>query len=459
MEQRELKSRIGLAATTFTLIGFVLGPSVFVLPAEIAGKAGPAVSLAYLLAALPAFFSCFVAAQVGNLFPISGAGYVGASSILSPIWGFIIVWNIIICMVVGIPFIAYTFADYWAYFYPGLNRTVVAAAAVLVFGLVNLFGVKFTTGFQAGMILLYIAVLLVIVVGGLFHMNSEYLTPYVPNGWGPVIGGAVQGSFAFGGFMVIAEMGDEIENPKRTLPRALLISFVIVLFLYGLAAFVLPGLLPWQQLGEGQGAFAKAAETFLPSWFGAAVALSAMMGAATTINAWFLTQTRDIYALARDQVFPEPLAHVSAKHQEPDAAIIAATLAALAGVLFGAGIERYIVMTVAASFFIYMIISISVFLAPRRVPEHYARAQFKLGPIGLPFFSLGFFFFCLVFEVIAFLTDRRSVLIYLLLLIPGFIYYFIRKKILESRGINIGEMLRKDLAKVLERDAEERSSG
>lgn len=458
MENRELKTRIGLAATTFTLVGFVLGVSVFVLPAQIGAKAGPAVAVTYLLAALPAFFSCFVAAQVGNLFPISGAGYVCASAVLSPLWGFIIVWNIIICMILGIPFVAYASADCWLYFFPDHDRMIVAAAIVLIFGLVNLVGVKFTTGFQAAMIIVYILVILAFVVGGLAHMNPDYLRPFAPNGWSPVLMGAVEASFAFGGFMVIAEMGDEIDNPKRTIPRALLISFILVVVLYGGAAFVLPGLIPWQDLGATNSPISKAAGGFFPPWFGTLVAISALLGGATTVNAWFLTQTRDIYALARDQVFPKVLAHVSRKHAEPDAAIIFATFASLGGVLMGAQITEYAIMSVVASFVIYMIISLAVFLAPRRVPEHYARAQFKLGPVALPFFSLGFLLLCLAIEVIACLSSPKSVGIYLMLLIPGFVYYALRKRALRSRGVNIEDMLMKDLRKVLTRDAGEAAS-
>lgn len=449
MEQQENKPRIGLAATTFTIIGFVLGISVFVLPAQIGAKAGPAVSLAYLLAAVPAFFSCFVAAQVGNLFPTSGAGYIAAASVLSPLWGFIVVWNIIICMIVGIPFVAYGCAEYWAYFFPEHNRMAVAGGVVLIFGLVNLVGVRFTTGFQASMIIVYIVVLIVFIAGGAVHMSPENLTPFLPNGWSPVLMGAVEAAFAFGGFMVIAEMGDEIADPKRTIPRALMISFFIVLALYCSAAFILPGLIPWNELASTDSAMATAARAFLPPWFGALIAVSAVLGAATTVNAWFLTQTRDVYALARDQVFPKFLAHVNAKHAEPDAAIIFMTLATLGGVLMGAKINSYVILTVVASFFVYLVISLAVFLAPRRVPRHYARARFKLGPIALPFFSLGFFVICLAFEAIVLIESPRTVGIYLLLLIPGFVYYAIRRRVLLRRGVRIEAMLLKDLDKLL----------
>lgn len=457
MEEHRLKPQIGLAATTFTIIGYVLGISVFVLPAQIGAQAGPAVSVTYLIAAIPAFFSCFIAAQVGNLFPISGAGYVGASSILSPVWGFIVVWNIIICMVLGIPFVAYGFAEYWAYFFPEHSRMGVAAGVVIVFGLVNLFGVRFTTGFQASMILIYIAVLVIFIAGGLTHMDPENLRPFVPKGWSPVLIGAVEASFAFGGFMVIAEMGGEIADAKRTIPRALMISFFIVLLLYGLAAFILPGLIPWEELGETRSAMARAAEVFLPPWFGACIALSAILGAGTTVNAWFLTQTRDIFALARDQVFPEALAHVSRKHGEPDAAIIFATAATLGGVFLGARINEYAIMVVMASSFIYLIVSAAVFMAPRRVPELYARSRFKLGPVALPFFSIGFFVLCLGLEFIAISQNPKLVGTYLLLLIPGFIYYAFRKQILRRRGVRIEEMLLKDLKKIMERDGDEAS--
>ena len=83
-----LERSIPLSGAIFTLIGYIIGGSIFILPGELAAQAGPGVFLAYLLASGIALFVCVIAAQIGNAFPVSGANYVAVSTVLSPFWGF-----------------------------------------------------------------------------------------------------------------------------------------------------------------------------------------------------------------------------------------------------------------------------------------------------------------------------------------------------------------------------------
>ena len=83
-DARELQGRIGVAGAVFALVGYIIGGSIFILPGELAGQVGPAVFLAYLIAAGLALFVCFAAAQIGSAFPMSGGTYVAVSSVVSP---------------------------------------------------------------------------------------------------------------------------------------------------------------------------------------------------------------------------------------------------------------------------------------------------------------------------------------------------------------------------------------
>src|SRR5205085_905103 len=100
----------------------VIGLAPFLYPGELAAETGPALFLSYLLAGVLAAFSCFVATQVGGIFPISGAGYVGVSCVLSPFLGFLLVWMIMLCMMFGMPILGIGFARYLDYFYPGYDH-------------------------------------------------------------------------------------------------------------------------------------------------------------------------------------------------------------------------------------------------------------------------------------------------------------------------------------------------
>jgi APA family basic amino acid/polyamine antiporter len=73
MVSRKPERSIGLLGASATLIGYVVGASIFILPGELAPSTGPAVFVSYLLASVPALLSCFVTAQIGSVYPVSGA--------------------------------------------------------------------------------------------------------------------------------------------------------------------------------------------------------------------------------------------------------------------------------------------------------------------------------------------------------------------------------------------------
>ena len=101
---------------------------------------------------MPAVFCCFVSAQIGSVFPVSGANYVAVSCVISPFAGFLMIWVLMAALIVGVPLVAYGFADYLAFFLPALNRTLVAAAAVVFFVSINIRGTRVSVGAQSAMV-------------------------------------------------------------------------------------------------------------------------------------------------------------------------------------------------------------------------------------------------------------------------------------------------------------------
>ena len=88
-----LQRKVGLAGAVFLMVGNVVGASIFILPGNLAGIAGPAVFIAYLIAIIPAFFNTLVAAQVGSILPVSASDYVFTSTVLHPLLGFCLLYT------------------------------------------------------------------------------------------------------------------------------------------------------------------------------------------------------------------------------------------------------------------------------------------------------------------------------------------------------------------------------
>jgi len=444
MATKKLERTIGLLGASATLVGYVVGASIFILPGELAPSTGPAIFISFLIASVPALLSCFVTAQIACAYPESGAPYLAASRNLSPFAGFMLVWSLMMGATIGIPLIAYGLADYLSFFVSGLDPKSAALATVTFFAILNLGGARLSVGAQALMVFGFLTALLVFGVGGLPRVELANLTPLFPNGLGPVAAAAIPAYFSFVGFSMIADLAGEVERPGWTIPRALLIAFVCIVFFYTLVPFTLVGILPWDSLSETNAAVAAAAATFLPDVVAAGISLGAILAAATSLNGILLAISRDIYALAKDQIFPRPLAELKGKHNMPVAAIVTVAALGLAGISVGTTITNYALAAVMAIMLLQILSAAAVLNLPSRSPARFAGAAFRLTPFWRIVCSVGLILYSLAFIGLGVAQSTTSALVFAGLVALGGAYYVARKRVLDRRGIRIEDVLRNE---------------
>jgi basic amino acid/polyamine antiporter, APA family len=442
MSENRLHRKIGVGGAVFTLIGYIVGASIFILPGQLAGVAGPAVALAYLLAAVPALVNCLIAAQVGTILPVSAADYVFSSVVLHPFLGFLKVWTSTIALLVGVPLLAYGFADYFAYFVPDMDRLMVAMAIVVLLMIINLLGLRTSVRTQMAMVAVFVSALLIFGIGGLFYVDWSLLTPMVPNGFDSVLSAAVPAFYSYSGFAVIVVIGEEIRNPGRTIPLTLAISFVIVALIYTLITIVLPGLVPWQQLGTMVAPMSGAARLFLPEWFATLITLSALMAAATSINALILTTSRSFFALARNRIYPAVLNHLSRRTHEPNRAIVLVVGVSLVGIALQGEIIQYATVSTIGAMFYGIVWSVALIRLPVMLPDHYRDAVFKLKKSTIWIVAGIKITVSLLFLYIGVRNNPVASFAYLLLVGLGALYYVGRQRHLARQGVSLHDLLR-----------------
>ncbi len=438
----ELKHTMGVGMATLTLIGYVIGPAIFVLPGQLAPSTGPGLFLAYILAVIPAIFACVVTAEVANAFPTSGGGYVAVSRVLSPFWGFMMVWTVIISVGVGVPLLAYGFAQYLAYFIPGLNLTATALAVVVVFTAINMLGITLAEWIQAAMVIEMVLALLLFSAGGLWRGSAHLMTPLLPNGMIPVLIASAPAYLSYTGFMVLAEMSGEIRDPQHTVPRSLALALFIIFVVYVSVPLALTRLVPWSSLGGSLPAVGLAAKVFLPGWAANVISLSALAGAATSIHGVLLIQSRDVFAMAKDRVLPEIFSRVSERFGVPTLAVLLLGALSFAGVLLGQSITNYAIMTVLGFMIIQILVATAMSLLPRRMPEVFAAGIWRPSAAQRVFFNGGLVMLSILFIVIAITQSTVSTLMYLGFVALGAGYYTWRRKVLEKSGYDIAKALR-----------------
>ncbi|MEJ2088017.1 MAG: APC family permease [Gammaproteobacteria bacterium] len=445
MSSGRLERKVGLGGAVFLLIGHIVGASIFILPGQLAGIAGPAVFIAYLIASIPAIVNCLIAAQVGSILPVSAGDYVFTSVALHPLLGFLKVWAGMLALMVGVPILAFGFADYMAYFLPDVPRLSIAIGVVVVILGVNLLGIHTSVRTQMAMVTVFVASLLTFGIGGLFYVDWSLLDPMVPNGAGSVISAAIPAFYSYSGFLAIVVIGEEIREPRRNVPLTLLITFILVAVIYTLITLVLPGLVPWRELGAMVAPMGSAARLFLPDWFAVVITLSALLAAATSINTVVLTTSRSFFALARNRIYPRVFSHLNHRTNEPHAALLLVGGFVMIGIALQGDIVQYAAVTVIGSMLYGMVWAVAMLRLPKAFPEHYGGAAFRLKPATIWIIATIKMVVSVAFLYVGVRDNLGPALIYFVLLAMGAVYYYYRQQLLDREDISLDALLRREV--------------
>jgi APA family basic amino acid/polyamine antiporter len=368
--------RIGMWGAVATLVGYVIGASIFVLPAQLLPTLGAGVILAYVVAAVPAVFTCLAGAVIGNTFPVSGASFVAVRDTLGRQAAVVVGWLLIWAAAIGTALVAHGLADYAAFVWPGIDTRVAALGAVAAFMLVNLTPASVTVGVQGAMVLGFAVVIAAFAAAGLGRGEWASLAAMERADTGELLGGAVAAYFSYAGLQVLIDIGGEVRDPGRTIPRALALSFAIVLLLY--VGFITALVL----LAGAQGTdllapalIGRVAEQAFGGWAGQAIVWSALLAAATSINGILFTQARDLQALAADGCLPRGLAATT--NGVPRPAVLALGGMALFATAFGASVRDYAVLTALCLMAIQGALGLVVLRIPSRAAAAWSGSAFR----------------------------------------------------------------------------------
>jgi APA family basic amino acid/polyamine antiporter len=316
----ELKRTLGLWGAAAVGIGAIIGTGIFVLIGVASGVAGPAVIVSFLIAGFTALLTGLSTAELSSFITEAGGSYIYTTKAFGKFPGFIIGWMKSFDYIVGASAVSIGFAAYFAYLVgiPPSVGTLVLVGTIwpLILMAVNLKGMKEAGGANSVLVALKISALVIfIVVGGWYLFTRGDFTnyhPFFPNGIAGALSGASIIFFAFIGFNTIAIIAEEVKDPERNVPRAVLISFAICTLLYIGVSVVSAGLLNWKVLGLSsaplEAALHVATDNFLILEF---VAFTALIATTSVILTSIMGGSRALFAMARQRVIPETFAHIS----------------------------------------------------------------------------------------------------------------------------------------------------
>ncbi len=350
---KDLERDLGLFAVIAISMGAMIGSGIFILPGIAMAEAGPAVILAFVIAAILVVPAAVSIAELGTAMPEAGGDYIFIERGLGPSFGTIAglgTWLMLmlkgsLALYGGMFYINFIYTlPTWELAIPGLAtiplpgvRALGITFALLFIG-INLIGVKQTGGIQLIMVIVMLVILGVFVAATIIQVDGANYDPFFDEGMDGVLTATALVLVSYAGVTKVAAVAEEIENPGRNLPLGLLISLIVTAFLYALLVFVLVGVVDGDQLADSEEPMALATEllfgesTLAIPGLGSEVAigfaavlgiiLAAVLALVSTANAGILTASRYPLALSRDDLFLKQFQYIHPRFNTPSVSIL-----------------------------------------------------------------------------------------------------------------------------------------
>ncbi len=354
-------------------IAAVIGAGIFSTIGTAAVHGGPAVSLLFLFTAVACAFSALCYAQFASAIPVSGSAYTYAYASFGELIAWIIGWDLIMEYAIGNIAVAISWSDYFTGLAGGLGLNIPAflqvdyltaargyqaalsqmaagasladltsplqeaytawltaphlgslrliadipAFSIVVFITVLVYiGIYETKVAANSMVLLKVITLIVVISVGAFYIDPKNWSPFAPNGLTGVLKGVSGVFFAYIGFDAISTTAEECRNPKRDLPRAIILALVITTVLYILISLVLTGMVPYGELAVGD-PLAYAFQQLRLTKLSGVIAVGAVIAMAGVLLVFQVGQPRIWMSMSRDGLLPRAFSRIHRRFRTP----------------------------------------------------------------------------------------------------------------------------------------------
>ncbi len=386
----ELNRNLGLWGVASLGIGATIGTGIYVLLGVAAGLAGPSVIFSFIIAGVIALLTGLSAAELASFITEEGGSYIYTHMAFGKLVGFIIGWIKSLAYIVGASAVSIGFASYLTYFlHIHSTQSILITIAVIwsiLLVLINLKGITETSSINVGLVILKIsALILFILVGSYYisgHFNLANYQPFFPKGINGMLSGAAIIFFAFMGFNTITIVSEEVKDPTKTIPRGILLSFAVCIFIYVGVALVAVGLLNWKTLGLSsapvEAALSVATKNIFILQF---VAISALFATTSVILSNIVAGSRVLFSMARKKIIPEFLSKIS-KNGTPTYTIIICGILIPLIVIFSSGDLNKLSSTFnLGSLLTFTFINLSLLKLRRTMPDIKRGFKVPLYPI------------------------------------------------------------------------------
>jgi len=402
MTEQELARDLGFLEAYTIGLGTMIGAGIFVLPSIAAEQAGPASMISFFAGGLVSLLAAISLSELATGMPKAGGSYYYVNRALGPFFGSIVGWG----MWAGLTFAsAFYMIGFGQYLLPGLGQYVgflsgwgdigITVAALVMAALltgVNYYGVKETGALQNVIVLTLVG--LIVAFLGIGIIDGPTIGEFNPNGW-PAVAATIGTVYVtFIGFEVIATSAEEIKNPSRNLPLAMIAAVVTPTLMYVGVMFVSTGTLSIEVLANSQIPVADVATEFMGSIGALAMIVGAVLATVSSANASILSAARVNFAMGRDKILINWLNEVHDRFRTPYRAIAATGIITLVLIAIGVGIGTLAEVASFMYLVTYALVHVAVIVLRRANPEAYDPA-FRIPSVLYPIVPILGFIACI----------------------------------------------------------------
>lgn len=401
-----LKKTLSALDLTTLGVGAIIGTGIFVLTGVAAAtKAGPAIMLSFAFAGIACVFSALCYAEFASMLPIAGSAYTYAYATVGELLAWIIGWDLILEYTIGASAVSVGWSGYLYKFLQGFgihipvwlatdawsfaefaHKNAPGQVAIppeimgipLIFNLpaflivilltgLLVIGIRESARFNAVVVTLKVAVVLFVIIAGLFWIKPENWSPFFPFGKAGIFAGAAYIFFAFIGFDAVSTTAEEAKNPQRDLPIGIIASLLVCTLLYVLVSMVLTGLVPYDAINHNAPISAAFADRGM-TWAAIIISIGAISGLTSVLLVLMLSQPRIFFAMSRDGLLPAWFSKVHPVFGTPARATIltGCTVALMAGFT---PIDVLAEMTNIGTLFAFCLVCLAVIILRAKAPE------------------------------------------------------------------------------------------
>lgn len=376
-QETGLKRQIGLFGAVSILVGAVIGSGIFTTPGTVAAAAGSfgPFMIAWVLAGASGILCALVYSELAPAMPEAGGPYVYITEAFGKPGGFVYGWSMTIGNYIPlVAMLAIAFATNLAKLIPGITDTgikMIATAIILALMILNICGTKLGSTvaniFTVGKLL----ALILVIVGGFVVLSPENFTTVVPEAESAssgVLSAAFPAFLAFGGYYQLAYMAGDIKDPKKTLPKALIIGMIIVIAINILISVACVGSVGFAALAGSETPVVDAGTAI----FGTAGTVIVTIGACVSIfgalNGGIMSYPRATFSMSQHGLMFKSFGRLHSKFNTPYVPTLFICLVALIFVWTGS-FSTLLAINVFAGRILECVVCLSLLVLRKKKPD------------------------------------------------------------------------------------------